>query len=382
MFGTNKKPLVFFIGLLVVLVLSVVFFTNQPAHKSHRTEAVFVSISQVKQQDTDVYADAIGNVVPHASVAVKSLVDGQLVKVDFKEGDAVVANQELFIIDQRPFAAKLQQANATLVRDQAQLDLAKSLLDRNSKLVEGGYISKQDYDQLKTNLISLSATVQSDQAAVKEAQLQLDYCTIRAPISGQTGSLAITAGNLVKASDQTPLVIINQIAPIDIRFSISEKQFLSLRNNMGKNGTSLQAHLIQNPQILKDGWLSFTDNTVDPETGMIKLKALFSNTDQYFWPGQFVKVKIPIMHFKQALLVPTRAIQIGQDSIYVFVVDEKSSVTKRQVTLGPAIGMDTIITDGLKPAETVVTEGQLYLTNGSKVQFKQPEISPSPSKKP
>lgn len=365
----SKKKLL--IAVPIVAILLIIIFnslTSTNSDKNKHQSKIFVNVSTVKRQDVTVNTDAIGNVQPHATVAIKSLVDGELLTVNFKEGDSVKAGQILFTIDPRPYQIKLQQAKAALTRDQAQLALANTTLDRNLLLSSKGYISKQEIDQLKANQLALSATIQADQAAVNNAQLNLNYCSIQAPISGRTGSITVTPGNIVKSTDQTSLVTINQIAPIDVKFSISEKEFLTLKQNLNQEKISIQAYLEQNNKIVKIGTLSFADNTVDTTTGMIQLKALFANTDQYFWPGQFVKVIIPLTQLKQAIVIPTRAVQMGQNGAYVFVV-KNNTVSIRAVIVGPSVNENTVITSGLQPDEQVVTEGQLYLTDGAKVQI-------------
>lgn len=365
---TKKK--LFIAAPIIVVALIIIFniFSSSSETKNKHQNKTSVNVSAVIRRDVTVNTEATGNVQPHATVAIKSLVDGELLAVNFKEGDSVKVGQVLFTIDPRPYDVKLQQAKATLAHDQAQLTLANETLDRNLKLIAKGYIAKQDYDQLKANQAALNATIQADQAAVADAQLELNYCTIQAPINGRTGSISVTAGNIIKASDPNPLVTINQIAPIDVKFSIAEKQFLDLKQNLQQEKIPVQAYLEQNNRVIKSGILSFMDNTVDTTTGMIQLKAIFDNSDQYFWPGQFVKLIIPTTLLKQALVIPTRAVQMGQNGAYVFVV-KNNTATIRAIVVGPTVNDLTVINSGLQPGELVVTEGQLYLTDGAKVQI-------------
>lgn len=353
--------------LLACMLLCSLFCTvTQIFAKQKPVEAISVSVTQVAQRDVTLYADAVGSAQAHDSVALKSQVDGQLLKVNFKEGDFVQAGQVLFTIDPQNFSIKVQQQQSIVAHDEAQLALADSAFKRNSELANKGYISKQDYDRLKTDVSSLQATLKGDQAALASAQLQLNYCTIRAPISGKTGSVMFTVGNLIKVNDQTTsLVVINQIDPIDIKFSLSEENFLAVKNNLKTAPITVQAYIKSNNSLIKQGNLTFLDNAVDAQTGMIQLKATFANKDQYFWPGQFVNVKIPTATIKQALLVPTRAIQIGQSGPYLYVADNKIAHVK-PITLGAAVGEETIV-NNVQAGELVVLEGQARLKEGARI---------------
>jgi membrane fusion protein, multidrug efflux system len=364
---TSKKIV---IGTIAIVVIALICFRllHMSAHHNKKEQApTRVTIAQVQARDLTITSNAVGSAQPHAAVAVKSQVDGEILSVAFKEGDNVQAGQTLFTIDARSYTVKLQMAKANLMRDEAQLTFANQTLARNAKLVGQGYVAKQDYEKLQSDKAALMATVQSDKAAVTDAELQLDNCTIKAPISGKTGSLAATAGNLVQANEQNPLVTINQIAPIDVKFAVNEKQFLQLKSYMQGCKITIQAFLEHNPKVIKTSVLSFADNTVDQTTGTIQLKASFDNADQYFWPGQFVKIILPIMQLKGALVVPTRAVQMSQNGSFVFVVI--NSVAKvRPVTLGPNVNDLTVIESGLHAGEAVITEGQLYLADGAHVQ--------------
>lgn len=362
--GFKKQIILIAIALLVLVILAIIYATNRLPHP--RQNFTFVSVTPVVQQDVTVYADVIGNVQPPVTVAVKSLVDGQLLKVGFKKGEFVKKGQILFEIDPRLFEVALQQAKANLAHDQAQLTAAGLSLERNRKLLAGKYVAQQDFDQLQANYTSAEATVAADQAQVSNAALQLSYCTITAPIDGRTGDLLIDVGNLIKANDTNPLVIINQIAPIDVKFSISEKQFVLVKEYA--HGV-IQAKLDANPTVVKTGKISFIDNAVDTQTGMIQLKASFPNDDFYFWPGQFIRITIPLMNLKQALLLSTRAIQAGQNGSYVFLVTKNNSVKIRQIKVGPVVGDRTVITSGLQGGDLVVSEGQLNLTEGAKINY-------------
>lgn len=367
----NQKNLII-IFLAIIVAGSILSFFKINHHPKNKQPVFFVTTAPVLQHDVTIYSETIGTAQAHATVAIKSQVDGELLRVNFKEGDTVHAGQLLFNIDPRSYIIKLQQTKANLAKDQADLTLAQKTLERNRQLVALGYIAKQDYDKLIANLAGLTATVQADQAAVNEATIQLNYCAITAPISGKTGSLTVTPGNLIKVNDPNSLITINQIAPIDIKFSIAEKQFSDLKNNLQAGKVAVQAYLEQSPQVIKTGTLSFTDNTVDPATGTIQLKAIFDNNDQYFWPGQFVKIILPTKQLTKALTVPTKAIQMSQNGSFVFTVT--NNIAKIcPVTTGANINDSTVITKGLNYGQNVIIDGQLYLSDGTKVQITEPK---------
>jgi multidrug efflux system membrane fusion protein len=353
--------------ILVALVVFILFFSAvKMKHNKKQQENIAVNKALVIQKNTLVYASAVGNVLPHTTVSVKSLVDGQIMKVGFKEGDFVKQGQVLFVIDERPFQVKLQDAKAALLRDQAQLIASEAALERNTKLVDKGIVAKQDFEQSKADRDSLAASIASDKAKIADAELQLSYCTITSPIDGQTGNLMVDEGNLVKSSDQNALVIINQIMPIDIKFSLPEKQLPAIQQQLKQGGVIVEAYLQQENSKNMQGKLSFIDNTVDMQSGTIMMKASFPNEDKYLWPGQFATVKLPIANLQNALLIPTRAIQIGENKTYVFVIKNKTAILT-PIVLGEEVGDQTVVKSGLSAGDVVVTEGQMRLTDGAKV---------------
>lgn len=365
----NKKQLAVIIGLLLFAVL---FFylhekaAKKPAVKNH---IITVSVSPVIQKNVNIKTHVLGTVEPYTSVAIKPLVGGTLVKTAFKEGDFVTKGQPLFFIDPAPYKIKLEHAKANLIRDAAQLKTARSKLARNQDLLKKGYISKQDLEQLQADLKTLAATVKADQADVKNAAIELGYCTITAPIDGRTGAILVYPGNVVKANDVNPLVIINQLMPIYIEFSIPEKLLPKVQKEFANNNVNVTANIGKNKKMALSGKLVFIDNTIDKDTGMIKLKAEFPNNDKTLWPGDFVKVDLPIKEIKNALLIPTRAIQIGPNGNYVFIVNNDNTVNMRNIVIGPAIDDNTVIKKGLNLSDNVVVTGQLLLSDGVKVQI-------------
>jgi len=354
---------------VLVTALFMLLHKKEVAHKIKETP--FVAVEAVKQQDVMIYADAVGSVEANVSAAVKSHVDGELKKINFKEGEFVKKGQILFEIDPRQPLVKLHEAEATLARDKADLAMAIVTVNRNSLLVGKGYVARQDFDQFITKQKTLTATVKADQALLDEAKLQLSYCTIVSPMNGRSGKVSLSVGELVHQTDPGPLVTINQISPIDIIFALPEKYFEKIKAQLAHGDVWVEAFLGATlpKKVSHKGKIIFSDNTVDLQTGMIQYKALFKNEDQYFWPGQFVKVKLPVDYFKQAILVPTRAIAIGAEGPYVFVVGSDHIAQIRPITLGETVDDTTIITKGLAPDELVITEGQLRLVGGSKVKY-------------
>ncbi|HEX8170827.1 MAG TPA: efflux RND transporter periplasmic adaptor subunit [Thermoanaerobaculia bacterium] len=333
-----------------------------------REETVPVTVATVQQKDVPLGVQAIGNVQPLQTVAVRALVSGQLTRVWFAEGDEVRKGQVLFTIDPRPYQATLQQAQANLARDHAQLRNAESQAARYDELVKKDYVTREEYDRVTSGAEAARAVVAADRAAVENAQLQLAYCEIRAPLGGRTGSLMVHQGNLVKANDVTPLVVINQIEPVNVQFSIPQDQLAQVRARGGS-----QLEVVAAPQTggsASRGTLSFIDNSVDQRTGTIVLKATFPNRDRSLWPGQFVTVSLTLENRAAALVVPARAVQTGQKGQYVYVVKPGNSVEMRNVAVFRTIGQEAIIDQGVVAGETVVTDGQLRLTPKSKVEIK------------
>jgi membrane fusion protein, multidrug efflux system len=330
-----------------------------------------VTAASATQETVPVEVRAIGNVEAYSTVTVKSQVDGVIEQVHFTEGQDVRAGDLLFNIDARPYAARLQQAEANLARDEAQAKNARAQALRNKDLFDAGIISKDQYDQFQTSADALDASVRADKAAVEDAKLQLGYCTIRAPIDGRTGSLLIHSGNLVKSND-TSLLVINQIHPIYVTFSVPEQYLAEIkaRSAHGRLGiTTTAADGNQNPD---EGFLSFVNNTVDPTTGTIMLKGTFPNAGGRLWPGQFVNVALKLSVQQNATVVPNQAIQTGEKGSYVYVIKSDMTADLRPVVAGATMGGMTVIEKGLEPGEQVVTDGQLRIFPGAKLKVKNP----------
>jgi multidrug efflux system membrane fusion protein len=353
------------IAALVVLVLQVNRGSRADTQKS--VPAVPVTSAPVVLKTEPVRLYAIGNVEPYTTVALKALVDGQIVSVPFKEGDEVRQGAVLFEIDPRPFAASLRQAQANLAKDKALLDRAIEQEKRYRDLLDKNFISPDAYEQVRTNAETAAATVSADQAAIESAKLSLAYCTIRAPVTGYAGRIQIQRGNLVKANDTNPLVTINQVVPIYVSFSIPEQSLADIRKYQADGELRVQTRLAATTHAPVAGRLSFIDNSADTTTGTIKLKAEFPNTDKTLWPGQFVNVVLTLYEQKDAVVAPSAAVQEGPNGQYVFVIKPDQTIELRDIKIARADGDDTIIASGLKPGEQVVTVGQLRLAPGVRV---------------
>lgn len=334
-----------------------------------------VKVVQAVQKDVPVQVKAIGNIEAYTSVAIKSQVGGQIARLHFAEGSDVEKGALLISIDPEPFQATLHQFEAALAKDQAQAKFAREQSERYAGLLKEGIVTHDQYDLLRSNAESLAATLVADRAAIKNAKIQLGYCSIRSPISGRTGTIALQPGNLVKAND-LPIVTVNQLTPIYATFSIPEKMLAEVKLAMAGKELKIEAVIPNEPGSTEAGTISFLDNAVNPATGTIKLKGVFANKSRKLWPGQFTDVVMTLGSRKNAVVVPTNAIQTSQQGQFVYVVKRDNSVEMRQVTATMVVGEDTVVEKGLAAGETVVTDGQLRLTPGAVVESKnkQPAV--------
>ena len=322
---TAKRLFVFGgVGLLVVAVVLFAYFGTEILANERKApkgpSAIPVSIAPVLQEVVPFRLLAIGNVEAYSTVAVKARVDGQIVEVGFKEGEEVPRDRVLFKIDPRPYQAALRQAEANFLRDTSQKNQARSQERRYQELLAKNFVSKEAYAQIRTNADTAEAVAQGSRAALDNATLNLEYCTIRSPIDGYPGKIQIQMGNLVKANDTLPLVVINQVHPIYVNFSVPEQQLRAVRSYMSSGPLAVEALAPGSDQPAASGTLVFVDNAVDPSTGTIKLRAQFPNSENALWPGQFVNVRIKLYDQKDALVVPSRSVQTGPAGQYVFVV--------------------------------------------------------------
>jgi len=306
-----------------------------------------------------------------SSVTIKSRIEGQLIKANFKEGDEVKKGQLLFVIDPRPFEEAVRQAEANLLRDKAQLDFARADLERYDELVKEELVSRQQYEKIRTTYESLKATVKADQSILDNARLQLNYCYIYSPIDGKIGSLLVHPGNMIKAND-TQIAVINQIVPILVRFSVPEQELFRIKKAMSQGSLKTEAFVKGiDENYSAEGKVVFIDNAVDLATGTVKLKAQFPNKDKMLWTGQFVNVVLTLEVKKNAFVIPYRALQTGQKGQYVWVVKEDKTAQMREVTPGLRFSDEVIIEKGLSQGEIVVVDGQLKLTPNAKVEIKK-----------
>jgi multidrug efflux system membrane fusion protein len=330
--------------------------------------AVPVSVASVEQRTMPVRLAAIGNVDPYNTVAVKARVDGQIIAVNFHEGQAVRRDEVLFRLDPRPFDAALHQAEANLARDRASYDHAKMQEQRYQELLRKNFVSKDAYAQYLTNAETAAASLKASEAAVETARLNLQYCTIRSPIDGYVGRVMLQLGNLVKANDTASLVVINQVKPIYVTFAVPEQQLVEIRRHMAAGPLEVAVTTPDAQHAPREtGRLVFIDNAVDQSTGTIKLRAEFENRDLGLWPGQFVNVSLKLYDQAGALVVPSLAVQTGPEGEFVFVLKPDATTEVRKVTIARTDGDLAVVADGLHRGEKVVTRGQLRLAPGVKV---------------
>ena len=329
-----------------------------------------VTLAKVVRRAMPLELSAIGTVEASSSVAVRAQITGELTSVNFKEGNDVAQGQVLFTLDRRPLEAALKQAEAALTRDQAQLANATAQAQRSKELADRGIATREQVDTTSTAAMALEATVGADRATIENATVQLQYATIKAPISGRTGVLMVHPGNLVRANDPTPLVVINQVSPVQVSFGIPERQLANLKKHLAQDTLRVEARLQGDDTQPAVGRIAFVDNAVDTTTGMIRIKGTFANADRRLWPGQFVNVVTLLATDPQAIVVPSVAIQTGQQGSYVFVVKDGETVDLRPVVVARTSGADSVVETGLQEGETVVTDGQLRLVPGSRISDK------------
>ena len=335
------------------------------------TVAAPVVTAVVERKPMPVEIRTFGTVEASATVTVKAQVNGLLAEIAFTEGQDVKEGDLLARIDARPFEAALHQAAAALARTQAQRANAERDLRRVSDLFGKGFISENDRDQAVTALAVLQASERADAAAIESAQIQLDYCTIRAPISGRTGRRLADRGNLVTANT-TDLVMINDLRPVNVSFGVPQQEMERLRGWRSAPEMRVDATLPEGNGPAETGRLTFLDNAVDHATGTILLKANFANASNRLWPGQFVNVRMSIAIETNAVVIPFRAVQNGQKGTYVFVVKPDQIVEVRLVKIARNVDETSIVAEGLQAGETLVTDGQQRLGPGAKVEVKEP----------
>lgn len=338
--------------------------------------AVPVTVGTVMKKTVPVQIRAIGNVEAYSTVSIKARVGGELEKVYLREGQDVNKGALLFTIDPRIYKTALESAQANLARDVAQAKKTEEDVVRYKELYKEQLVSSSQYEQVFANAEAMKATLKADVAAVENAGLQLSYCSIYAPVSGRTGSLLVNEGNLIKANDDKPMVVINQIQPVYVTFSVPEQYLPEIKRRMKSGNLSVEAFVSRDDKNPFHGVLTFVDNTVDTATGTIKLKATFDNRERALWPGQFVTVRITLSTIQDAVVVSSQAVQTGQQGQFAFVVKDDTAEL-RPVTAGITYEDITVIEKGLEPGEIVVTDGQMRLMPGAKVEIRKPQAAES-----
>jgi membrane fusion protein, multidrug efflux system len=328
-----------------------------------------VVVSTVEQRDVPVQVTAIGNVEAYQMVQIRSQVNGQLQRVYFKEGDNVRKGQLLFQLDKAPFQAAVEQAEGNLQRDQANAANSQAQAARYSALEKEGVISREQAEQVRTQAQASASAVNADKAAVDAARVQLRYTDIKAPIDARAGALLINVGNLIKANDTPFLVQLNQVAPIYVTFSVPETQLQQVRQFSASGKLKVLAYPKGQTTNPGEGTLTFIDNGVDPTTGTVKLKGTFQNKDRRLWPGEFVDVVLNLSVQKNAVVVPTKAIQSGQQGSYVYVVQQDNTAQSKPVQTSGTYQNLTLVAGGLQPGERVIVDGQLRVAPNGKVNI-------------
>jgi membrane fusion protein, multidrug efflux system len=332
--------------------------------------AVPVMAGTVTAADVPVLLNAIGTVQAYNMDTIKSRVDGEIVKVDFKEGDEVKAGAPLFQIDPRPYQAALDQALATQEKDQANLVNAKLNYDRDAQIVNNNLaVSRQQFDTDKATMAADQAQVDADKAQVETARLNLEYSTITAPISGRLSARLVDVGNIVHATDTTGLVTIAQVRPIFVSFTLPQDNLLTVREEEAKSPLAVEALADDNKTLLGKGQLTLVDNSVDQATGTIHLKAAFPNAEERLWPGQFVNLRLVLSVRKNVPTVPAQTVQQGPEGEYVYVIAKNDTVVRRPVEVAAVQDGLAVISKGLRPGEQVVVDGQYRLVEGSRVRI-------------
>lgn len=368
----GRLKIVFATAALVAITVVLLFLSSCKPKETHaagpsKPPSVPVTVATVTQRTIPIQIRTIGNVEAYSTIQVKAQVGGELIKVNFQEGDTVTKGQLLFEIDPRQYQEQVKQFEANLAKDAANAANASADARRYQELSKAGVVARADTELKEATAKSMEATLAADRAAIDNARLQVEYCSIHSPIDGRTGNLAVKLGNLVKAND-IPMVTINQVHPIYVDFSVPQSDFPEIQKRLN-SGLRVEAGVPNTKEPPVFGTLTFADNAVDVATGTIKLKGTFQNKDNRLWPGLFVNVVLTVTQQPNAILVPSQAVQTGQNGQFVFVVQPDMKVQMRTVVMTRAVGNDIALASGVKPGETVVTDGQSRLVPGALVQI-------------
>ena len=359
------------VGFALILCAAFVACTGGDAKQQAQAaspHAVSVAIAPVTQQDMPVYLVGLGSVTAFYTANIKSRVDGQIMRVNFQEGQTVKEGDLLILIDPRPYQVQLEQMQAQLFKDQASLRDARLNFDRYTTLIPSGSIAQQQVDTQKSTVDQLDGQVRTDQAQIDNAKLQLVYCNITAPFTGRVGLRQVDPGNIVHAADTNPMLILTQLQPIAVIFTLPEDQLPTVAQHMKNSTLLVEAYSRDNQIKLATGKLQTIDNQIDQTTGTAKLKAVFDNKDNQLWPNQFVNANLLLETQKKSTVLPTAAILRGPQGTFVYLVKPDKTVEARTVTIALTQGNTTAVASGLKPGDTVVTDGQDKLQTGSKIE--------------
>jgi multidrug efflux system membrane fusion protein len=368
----NHQRLIFTagIGLLFSLLSGCTSADSKQQQKAQAAapRAVSVAVAKVQQQDVPVYLTGLGTATAFNTANIKSRVDGQIMAVNFKEGQNVKQGDSLILIDPRPYQAQLDQMQAQKFKDEATLRDAQLNLERYTTLIPSGSIAQQQVDTQKALVDQLLGTVRTDQAQIDNARLQVAYCHITAPFTGRVGLRQVDKGNMVHASDTNPMLVLTQLQPIAVIFTLPEDQLPTVAQHMKNSSLQVEAYSRDDQTKIATGKLQTIDNEIDQTTGTAKLKAVFDNNDNALWPNQFVNANLLLETRKNSTVVPTAAILRGPQGTYVYAVKPDKTVEARTIAISLTQGNITSITSGLNPGDTVVTDGQDKLQTGSKVE--------------
>ena len=342
--------------------------SKQQKAQAASPHAVSVAIARVQKQDMPVYLVGLGSVSAFYTANIKSRVDGQIMRVNFQEGQIVKEGDLLIVIDPRPYEVQLEQMQAQLFKDQASLRDARLNLDRYTTLIPSGSIAQQQVDTQKSTVDQLDGQVRTDQAQIDNAKLQIVYCNITAPFTGRVGLRQVDPGNIVHAADTNPMLILTQLQPIAVIFTLPEDELPTVARHMKNSTLLVEAYSRDNQTKLETGKLQTIDNQIDPTTGTAKLKAVFDNKDNQLWPNQFVNANLLLETRKNSTVLPTAAVLRGPQGAFVYAVKPDKTVEARTVEISLTQGNTTVVTSGLNPGDTVVTDGQDKLQTGSKIE--------------
>jgi multidrug efflux system membrane fusion protein len=370
----RSRPRIVLAAALGMICASLVACTSADSKQQKAQAAgphtVSVAVAKVQQQDMPVYLVGLGSVTAFYTANIKSRVDGQIMRVNFQEGQTVKQGDLLIVIDPRPFQVQLEQMQAQIFKDQATLRDAKLNLERYTTLIPSGSIAQQQVDTQKSLVDQLDGQVRTDQAQIDNAKLQLVYCNITAPFTGRVGLRQVDPGNIVHAADTNPMLILTQLQPIAVIFTLPEDQLPTVSRHMSNSTLLVEAYSRDDQTKLATGKLQTIDNQIDQTTGTAKLKAVFDNKDNQLWPNQFVNANLLLETRKNSTVVPTAAILRGPQGTFVYLVKSDKTVEARAVTVSIAQGNNTAVASGLDPGDTVVTDGQDKLQTGSKIEFR------------